>query len=476
MQFLSVPYALFAQKSLEAGPQGMKGDIGPQGLQGDQGEKGDIGPQGLKGDTGPQGMQGVQGLKGDQGDPATDNQTLSFDGSNLSISMGNGGTPSTVNLSTLNVPHQLTILGDTLSIMGGNKVGLPNQIQNLQLDNNNILRIDKNPNATAIDLTRFLDDKQQLSFNSTNNFVTISGGNTIDLTPMKQDLLLTGNTLSITNKLTPAAIDLSKYLQTLTFNSTSNILSLSDGNTVDLTPIKQDLLLTGNTLSITNKLTPTPIDLSKYLQQLVFTPADNKLEIVGGNIVDLTPIKQDLYLNTSTNKLTITNKTSPTVIDLTPYLDNTDNQTLSYNSSTYTLSLTNGGSVTLGSMIAFRAKKSTSDTEPTFMTDYDFIAGTVDYNDGGAYDNITGIFNAPSAGIYSFNVSYNAIGSADSRILKISLNGSLYEILNSGITAGSSLTRQITMKLAASDKVKVIINIGTGFDSGTGSFSGYRVY
>jgi hypothetical protein len=42
---------------------------------------------------------------------------------------------------------------------------------------------------------------------------------------------------------------------------------------------------------------------------------------------------------------------------------------------------------------------------------------------------------------------------------------------------GSSLTRSITMKLTAGDKVKVIINIGYGGSgSGTGSFSGYRVY
>jgi len=59
---LSVPYALYAEKSLEAGLQGSKGD------------------------TGPQGLQGVQGLKGDQGDPASDKQTLSLVGSDLSIS------------------------------------------------------------------------------------------------------------------------------------------------------------------------------------------------------------------------------------------------------------------------------------------------------------------------------------------------------------------------------------------------------
>ena len=132
MPFLSVPYALYAQKSLEAGP---KGDPGP---------------------------------KGDQGDPATDNQSLSFNGVNLSISGGN-----TVNLSSLNIPHQLTLLGDTLSILGGNKVGLTNQIQDLQLDINSKLKITKNASATAIDLSKFT---QALSFNQDNYQLSLSNG------------------------------------------------------------------------------------------------------------------------------------------------------------------------------------------------------------------------------------------------------------------------------------------------------------
>ncbi len=50
---------------------------------------------------------------------------------------------------------------------------------------------------------------------------------------------------------------------------------------------------------------------------------------------------QDLSLNTTTNILTITNNGTPTSIDLTPYLDNTDNQDLSLTGNT--LSLTNDG-------------------------------------------------------------------------------------------------------------------------------------
>jgi len=239
MQFLAVPYALYAQKSLEPGPQGPKGDQGLQGLQGTQGPvglKGDPGPQGLKGDTGPQGQQGVQGLKGDQGDPASDDQTLSFDGTNISISGGN-----TVNLSTLMLPHQLTVLGDTLSIMGGNKVALPNHIQDLQLDLNNKLKITKNAAATEIDFTRFLDDKQTLTFNSVDNTLNILGGNSVNLTSMKQDLLLTGNALTIMNKTSPTTIELSPYLQSLTFTPADNKVYISGVTTpVDLTDLKND--------------------------------------------------------------------------------------------------------------------------------------------------------------------------------------------------------------------------------------------
>jgi hypothetical protein len=56
MQFLAVPYALYAFKSLEPGPAGPKGD---------------------------------------PGDPASDDQTLSYNGSNLSISGGSACKPDT---------------------------------------------------------------------------------------------------------------------------------------------------------------------------------------------------------------------------------------------------------------------------------------------------------------------------------------------------------------------------------------------
>jgi hypothetical protein len=326
MQFFAVPYALYARKSLEPGPQGPKGD---------------------------------------PGNPATDDQTLSFNGNNLSISGGN-----TVNLSTLNIPHQLSLFGDTLSIMGGNKIGLQNQIQDLQFDVNNKLKISKNSSATEIDLTPF---KQNLTYNSSTGFLSISNGTGVDFSSLKNDEI-------------------------------------------------QDIKLTGNQLTIDKNAASAGVDLSKYL-------------------------------------------------------DDTDNQTLSYNPANYTLSVSkSGSSVTIGNLIAFRSKKTVTETGLLFMTDYDFLSGNIEYNDGSGYDALSGVFTAPTGGIYTFNVSYNATGSGDSRVLKIYLNGGLYEILNSGITATTSLTRSVTMKLIAGDKVKVIINTGTSQETGTGSFSGFRVY
>ena len=326
MQFLAVPYALYAQKSLEPGPQGPKGD---------------------------------------PGDPASDNQTLSFNGNNLSISNGN-----TVNLSSLNVPHQLTLIGDTLSILGGNKVGLTNQIQDLQLDVNNKLKITKNPSATLIDL--------------------------------------------------------SQYKQNITYDNATGMLSISNGTGADLSALKTSAI-------------------------------------------------QDIHL--SGNQLTIDKNPSSTGVDLSKYMDNTDNQQLTYNSSSNSLTITNGNTVSLGSMIAFRAQKTVATSAPMPLSNVDFIPDQVEYNDGNSLNIGTGEFTAPFTGIYTFDVKFiDPNDGGAGRKLMLFKNGNLYDYLESVIGAGNTISRTITIKLVATDKIKVVIYTGTGTGIGTGNFSGYKVY
>ena len=75
------------------------------------------------------------------------------------------------------------------------------------------------------------------------------------------------------------------------------------------------------------------------------------------NDADADPANEIQDLSLVANKLTITKKTSPAEINLAPYLDNTDNQGLTYSESSNTLTIDRGNSVTLGSMVAFRAEK-----------------------------------------------------------------------------------------------------------------------
>ena len=277
----------------------------------------------------------------------------------------------------------------------------------------------------------------------------------------------------------------------------SDYLKISGGNEVKISSIEkdgditneiQDLTLNNNKLKITRNPDATEWDLTRYLdntdsQNLTWDGTNRVLGISGNattinlselkNDADASPTNEIQNLSLSGNTLTLSGDATP--VDLTTFKDNTDSQTLDFNEANNSLSITGGNSVQLSSTIAFRAQKATSETVTTFMSDYNFYTGPPVYNDGGGYDYTSGEFTTPVAGIYTFNVSYFAFGGGNSRVIKIYLDGSLYEILNSDIASGSSLTRSVTMKLAAGKKVKVMINVGTGFEIGTGYFSGFKV-
>jgi len=420
MQFLAVPYALFAKRSLEPGPEGPVGPAGPEGSQGPRGPQGEQGP---KGDTG---AQGIQGDKGDPGDPATDDQTL----------------------SVINVDGS-----DYLEISGGNQVKISsiekdgdpeNEIQDLTISSDK-LKITGNSLATEWDLSPY---RQSLSWDPSSRILNISGISApVNLTELKndadadpvneiQDIELADNLLTITKNSGSTGVSLNKYLdntdeQKLTFNTTDNILALTSSTSVDLTTLKDD------------------------------ADADPENEI------------QDLQL--VGNKLSVTGKTGAFEVDMTDYLDNTDNQTLTYLESTRELSISGGNSVTLDNMVAFRVKRNISESAPQFSEVLFHPDGEI-YNDGAAFNSLTGMFTAPISGLYTFNVNYFADGSGGSRKLILYYNGAVYEEIAIEITTGSLTQRSITMKLNSGDEIHLMIYTGLAIETGTGSFSGFKVY
>lgn len=385
MQFMAVPYALYASKSLEPGPAGPKGDAGPPGPQGLQG------PAGIKGDTGPQGLTGA---KGDPGDPASDDQTL----------------------SVVNVDGS-----DYLAISGGNQVKISNiekdgdpanEIQDLTI-NTDKLKITNNPAATEWDLSPY---RQSLTYDPASRIIGITGtSSSINLSELKND-----DDASSTNE-----------IQALSFDPASKILSLTNSASADLSSLKDD--------------------------------------------ADASPTNEIQALSLAGDNLTISGSNS---VSLAAYKDNTDSQTLTYSetANTKTLQISGGNSVTIGSMVAFRVKNNTSD--PASSMSYTTMTyDASDYNIGGYLNEATGVFTAPQDGIYTFNVTYLADGLGGSRELAVYVNSVLYDKLAIDIGSGVTIpVHSVTMKLSSLNTVSIVIYTGVATQTGTGTFSGFRVY
>jgi hypothetical protein len=157
-----------------------------------------------------------------------------------------------------------------------------------------------------------------------------------------------------------------------------------------------------------------------------------------------------------------------------PALD-TDNQNLSYEIETKTLTIEDGNKVRLDSIVAFRARKNISENT-SINTDVIMTYATPDLNVGGGLNPNTGIFIAPADGIYTFNITFHADGSGGSRAVSLYVKSALYEIIADEIGAGTTVrVRSVTTKLSKGDPVSVVIFTGISTQTGTGSFAGYKV-
>ncbi|MCA9324102.1 hypothetical protein KC992_03280 [Candidatus Saccharibacteria bacterium] len=303
----------------------------------------------------------------------------------------NGYLTSEVDGSTSNELQDLTFAGNVLGLTSSGvsfdlSAYLDNtDAQDLSLSGNNLVLTG---DGTNVDLSSFLDNTDSQSISVASNILSISGNvSTVDLSGYldntdTQDLSLVGNSLSLVDG---GSVDLTPYLDntdalaglscglnqipkwngsawvcSVDVDTDAQDLSLSgnllvltnDGTNVDLSSFldntdSQAISLAGNTLSITGDA--GTVDLSAYLDDTVLNEAQVDAYVANNGYltseVDGSTVNELQDLNLTANVLTITGLGSPTSIDLSPYLDNTDTQDLSLIGNT--LSLVAGGSVDL---------------------------------------------------------------------------------------------------------------------------------
>ncbi len=300
----------------------------------------------------------------------TDNQALSYNATTNILTLQNGGTVDLTELQDNTDDQTLSISSNNLTIEDGNSVSLAPYLDNtdsqtltytagtntLALQNGGSVDLSELEDNTddqililsgndlsieagnTVDLSGYVNtDDQTLSYNTTTNVLTIEGGNNVNLTELQdntddQTLTLSSNTLSIEDG---NSVNLASYVNTddQTLSISSNNLSIEDGNSVSLVPYldntdDQNLTLSGNDLSIE---AGNSVDLSGYLDNTDdqnLTLAGNDLSIEAGNSVDLSG-----YLdNTDDQNLTLSGNTlsieAGNSVNLSGYLDNTDEQTL----------------------------------------------------------------------------------------------------------------------------------------------------
>ena len=301
-------------------------------------------------------------------------QTLSVTGNQLTIS--NGNTISLIdNVEDLdsdigNELQNLTVVGDTLFISDGNFVVLPTantSDDQLLILNGNNLHIES---GNSIDMSPFVDNTDEQTLSISGNQLAISGGNSIalpdqvddadnDASNELQDVLLNGTSLSLSNSSSNA--DLSDFLdntdsQTLNFDG--NTLSISGGNSVFIPTTAaggggdddQNLAITNDSLFIENG---NGIDLSSYMDNTdnqVLQVTGDFISIQNGNTIlidddvddaDADPNNEIQNIYRQGNFLYMSD--DPSSVDLSPYLDNKDEQTLSLSGGL--LSISNGNSI-----------------------------------------------------------------------------------------------------------------------------------
>ncbi|WP_229732479.1 hypothetical protein [Muriicola marianensis] len=299
----------------------------------------------------------------------TDDQNISGSslvGTNLTIGIENG-TSEVVDLSSLvgTDDQNLTLAANTLSIEDGNSVDLSSYLDNTDDQNIANLAIDTGTNILTVGIEDGTSQTVDLSH--------LDDAGTDDQTAAEVTYDNTTSGLTATD--VQAAIDEVAAGSTDDQNLTlaANTLSIEDGNSVDLSPYLDNtddqnisgssLVGTNLTIGIENGASEV-VDLSSLVgtddqnisgSSLVGTNLTIGIENGTSEVVDLSSLvgTDDQNLTLAANTLSIEDGNS---VDLTPYLDNTDDQNISGSSlvgTNLTIGIENGASevVDLSSLV-----------------------------------------------------------------------------------------------------------------------------
>jgi hypothetical protein len=252
--------------------------------------------------------------------------------------------------------------------------------------------------------------------------------------------------------------DPTNEIQTLSLNTEGDLLLMNpDGSEQSSIPIDyrpeneiQDLELNNNVLSITKNTDANPINLAPYLddtdEQTLYLVADS-IAISGGNKVSL----EQFY-------------------------DNTDRQTLALEEDSIRISGANAINISElknPENIYFYANRTIS--EDALNGEYYHLKfDDVKVNEGSPYNPLNGRFIALLNGLYSFNMVYQA---SESQSILLYLNGSLVETF---VTTTTTQTYRIPFMryLNSGDEIEIIVynKLAVPSPVGTGNFGGFKVY
>lgn len=301
----------------------------------------------------------------------TDAQQIGLSGNTITLANGTGADTTVDLTGFINTDEQnltsATLTGNslTVAIQNGDPVTVnltalvndadfdfTNEIQDLDLTGN-ILTITNNTGATDIDLSGYINTDAQ-TIGLLGNTITLANGTgsdtTVDLADFintdNQDLTsatLTGNnlTVAILNG-DPVTVDLTTLVKDADFDITNEI---------------QNLSLTGDILTITNNGSATPIDLASYTntdtQDLSIDATGKIISLVDGGQVTINADDADSVIGNEYNTAFSVVGSDLRLTDGGGNLDvplstlGTDTQDLSIDAAGTTISLVDGGSVTV---------------------------------------------------------------------------------------------------------------------------------